>query len=244
MKKEGRLLAVGALVFGGLALLTSVVLVGALAGLVALGLGWAHLRRRSGSRGLAWTGVWLGAMGVAASVVFGVIYATVLPVLRERAMSAEMGRGRGAGLPQSWVGQPCPEVELTLLDGSRLRLADLRGKRVVLAFWATWCKPCLKEVPLLERLHREHAGEVVVVGISAEDRTVLKRFAQSHGVGYPLASADPAGLPPPLSGVQGFPTTVYVDSEGRIDGVIEGNEAFEALRARALGTGAGATAQP
>jgi len=108
----------------------------------------------------------------------------------------------------------------------------------VLAFWATWCKPCVQEVPHLVRLHREHGGEVVVVGISAEDRTVLKRFATSHGIEYAVSSTDPAQLPPPLLGVHGYPTTVFVDRDGRIDGVLEGYQEYETLRARATASGA------
>src|ERR1700751_3562521 len=65
------------------------------------------------------------------------------------------------------VGRPAPAITLTTLDGKHIDLRDLRGKVVILTFWATWCDPCRDELPLLSRYASEHAKEgLVVLGFS------------------------------------------------------------------------------
>lgn len=68
------------------------------------------------------------------------------------AVAAVMGAPASAGSPV--IGKPLPDVELTLVDGSKVRLADLRGQVVLLNFWATWCVPCRRELPLLDAYYR------------------------------------------------------------------------------------------
>ncbi len=80
-----------------------------------------------------------------------------------------------AGLPK--LGDPAPDAELTLVDGSKVRLADLRGQVVVLNFWATWCVPCRKELPMLDAYYRRLRPQGLrVFAIMTESSVPLSRL--------------------------------------------------------------------
>ncbi|MBI2165933.1 MAG: TlpA family protein disulfide reductase [Chloroflexi bacterium] len=115
------------------------------------------------------------------------------------------------------VGQQVPDVKLILLDGSVISLKDLRGKGVVLNFWASWCAPCRKEMPDLEQVWREYKGRgVMIIGIAVADREASAReFAEKIGVSYPI-SVDSTDQVSALFAVKLLPTTLFIDSRGTI----------------------------
>jgi cytochrome c biogenesis protein CcmG/thiol:disulfide interchange protein DsbE len=115
---------------------------------------------------------------------------------------------------------PAPDFELELLDGSgTLRLSDLRGKVVVLNFWASWCDPCKEEASVLQAAWERWRDEgVVVVGVDAQDfKSDARRFAARYGVTYPSVY-DGKGSTLGRFGVTGFPETYFVDRQGRLVG--------------------------
>jgi thiol-disulfide isomerase/thioredoxin len=124
-------------------------------------------------------------------------------------------------------------------SGSELRMGDLRGKVVVLDFWATWCGPCRAEAPIVQRLSERWKDQgVVVVGVNQDtlDQGDPRAFAQAHGLTYPIVRD--ADLEVARSyGVSGLPTLVVVSPAGRVSAVRTGvtDEAeLERLVRRAL----------
>jgi len=229
--KRTPVLAMASLALGILGLMGSILVVGVVFALVGLILGAMHLRRREGSRRLGWTGVWLSAFGVVASLGFAVFYAIALP-----RFAHGMQRSGARGF-DDWVGKPAPELAVTTLEGNPLKLSDLRGRRVVLDFWATWCGPCVMEIPHFARLQRESGTQsLAIVGLSQEDRAVLKKFVDTHDVPYAVASVSAAALPDPYADVQAIPTTFFLDENGVIEHVAVGYHEFEVLKRHALGT--------
>ena len=90
------------------------------------------------------------------------------------------------------VGFPAPDFTLPVITngeaGSRMHLADLRGKAVVIDFWASWCAPCRAEAPIVDRVARRHEGKgVVVLGVatSGDDWRRAEDFVKTHVIGYP-----------------------------------------------------------
>ena len=107
------------------------------------------------------------------------------------------------------------DFPLMLLTGEPMRLADLRGKVVVLNFWGTWCPPCRKEMPALQRIWEEYRElGVEFVGVAVLDvEEDVREFAESTGVTYPLG-LDTTGLITRAYRVTSFPTTFLIDSDG------------------------------
>jgi peroxiredoxin len=125
-----------------------------------------------------------------------------------------------------------PPVEAALLDGAAFRLADYRGRVVVLNFWATWCPPCLAEIPGFVRLQEELRDDgVVFVGVAMDEggAAAVAPFAERHGITYPLVLDDGA-LAARFGGVAALPTTLLIDRAGRVRYRHEGLLLAHALR--------------
>lgn len=110
-----------------------------------------------------------------------------------------------------------PTLKVETLDGATFDLAAQRGKWVVVNYWATWCSPCLKEMPELSALDamREH---IVVIGLAYEDSTpeAMRAFLQDHPVVYPIALLDVYNPPADFDTPRGLPLTYLVGPDGRI----------------------------
>jgi thiol-disulfide isomerase/thioredoxin len=116
---------------------------------------------------------------------------------------------RAPDLPQA-----APDFELVDLDGGRHTLAELRGKTVVLNFWATWCGPCRMEVPGLSAFARAHP-DIPVLGIAVDgEPEALRKAAKELGIDYLVLRADAATRA--AYGVSTLPTTVIVGPDGTV----------------------------
>lgn len=111
--------------------------------------------------------------------------------------------------------QATPALRLAGMDGKDWSLAELRGKVVVVNFWASWCGPCVDELPVLNALAAQNAGKVAVVGVNyKEGLDTIERFAAAHPFAYPVLR-DRGGemFKAWTAGV--MPTTILVDRQGR-----------------------------
>jgi peroxiredoxin len=114
------------------------------------------------------------------------------------------------------AGSGAPAFRLPALAGGETALLSLRGKVVVLNFWATWCPPCVAEMPSLERLHRALAGEgLAVVTVSTDENEAdLRRFVSEHGLTLPVLR-DPGGrVAADEYHATGYPETFVIDRSG------------------------------
>ncbi len=135
---------------------------------------------------------------------------------------------------QSWIGKPAPALQMVDMQGKKYTLAELKGKKVVLDFWATWCPPCKKMIPELNTLRDQlKADDVVILGLSDEPIDRLNKFTKDNKMNYPIISYGQE-MPIPFSAVTGLPTTFLIDAQGVIRNVLVGYHTTDELKA-ALG---------
>jgi thiol-disulfide isomerase/thioredoxin len=124
-------------------------------------------------------------------------------------------------------------------DTSAVSLAYVRGTPMVLNVWASWCPPCIEELPLLEKVSRELEGKVDFIGINLEDDpTKALQLMQDFGISYPSVIDRSGDTRAPLS-IPGPPVTFFVTSQGviagRWDGAIPNEKTFDSLLQKHLG---------
>ena len=116
------------------------------------------------------------------------------------------------------MGNLAPDFELPALDGKDLKLSDLRGKAVLLNFWATYCGPCKIEMPWFVELQKEYGPQgFQIVGVAMDDASTedIAKFAKEMGVNYPiLIGKESVGQS--YGGVSVLPTTFFLDRDGKL----------------------------
>ena len=124
----------------------------------------------------------------------------------------------GAGLlPHDPETCPVADFELQSIDGTDVRLSDLRGRVVLVDVWRTWCGPCIQEFPMLSYAQRLLGNDgLVVLGLSDESIELQRPFSERYGLSYPLL-VDDGSLPHPFRSVNSFPTTFLIDREGCLE---------------------------
>jgi thiol-disulfide isomerase/thioredoxin len=120
----------------------------------------------------------------------------------------------------STVPEELPDFTLADLDGTPRSIRSWEGKSMIVNFWATWCAPCRREIPLLKKLQADHGAEgFQIVGVAVDFREDVLKYAQEIGIDYPLLIGEQDGLEAVNKfgqGSLGFPFTVFTDNQHRI----------------------------
>jgi thiol-disulfide isomerase/thioredoxin len=136
------------------------------------------------------------------------------------APAPEGGTAPDAALPPPKIPDRLPQFSLEDRAGKATSIASFGGKSLIINFWATWCAPCRREIPLLETLHAEWAGRgMSVVGIAVDYRDKVLEFADHFKIGYPLLIGEQDALDAAAAfGVESpvFPFTVFTDRRGEV----------------------------
>ena len=129
---------------------------------------------------------------------------------------------------------PAPALVGSDLNGTVWRVADLRGRVVLVNFWASWCEPCRAEMPSLQRLVEQQAGAVVVLAVNFKEPTAsVQRFVQTTGLKLPVLQ-DPQGAMARAWRVSIFPSTVLIGADGRVRSVVRGELDWTGVEANKL----------
>ena len=127
------------------------------------------------------------------------------------------------------LGRPAPRLPTSVLVPPRVTIASLRGQPAAVNFWASWCTPCHKEAPDLERVARLLRGRARLVGVDWTDGSGAARsYVDRYHLTFPNL-IDPDGVTGNDYGLNGLPTTFILDSQGKITDVLRGPQSAEAL---------------
>lgn len=119
-------------------------------------------------------------------------------------------------------GNKAPDFTAELIDGSTVTLSDFKGKPVIINFWATWCGPCVKEMPAFERLKENYGDEIGILAVNCgEDADTIKDFADANGYTFPIA-LDEEYQVSMLYPTNSIPYTVVINGNGKVTHVSSG----------------------
>ncbi|GAB4415110.1 MAG: thiol-disulfide oxidoreductase ResA [Anaerolineales bacterium] len=130
----------------------------------------------------------------------------------------------GSNQPTVQKGSPAPDFEIKYSDGRKVRLSDLRGKPVLINFWATWCPPCRAEVPQIQNAYEKYkASGFVVVAVNVQESTsAVAKFMEDFGMTFTVA-IDSSGAIGRLYRVSGIPASFFVDRDGIVREIFIGS---------------------
>ncbi|CAH1057292.1 redoxin domain-containing protein [Paenibacillus pseudetheri] len=120
------------------------------------------------------------------------------------------------------VGSIAPEFEATTIEGKKVRLSDFQGQIVVLNFWASWCTSCVREMPLLNDIHKSTSSQIETLFINVgESKGTASEYLKDHSFSFPVV-IDVTGKISALFGVSALPATYIINGEGKIKEAILG----------------------
>ena len=171
------------------------------------------------------------ASGLAAFGTVAIVLLLALPA----APAADNEKTLGEFIPVT-PPQPAPEAAFTDADGKAASLADFAGQPAVVNLWATWCQPCLEEMPSLDRLQTRFEGKVTVAAVS-QDRGGGKEvgaFVAAHGLGRLKIYLDPKSNLAHAFQARGLPTSIVLDAKGMVVGRVEGAAEWDSAKMLAV----------
>jgi cytochrome c biogenesis protein CcmG/thiol:disulfide interchange protein DsbE len=151
-------------------------------------------------------------------LIFAVVFLSLWTTTRNSSL-AKATSAAGSAKIGFQTGNFAPDFELRSLDGHSVTLSSMRGKPVLLNFWATWCAPCRVEMPWLVQLNQQYKAQgVQIVGVSLDDAGADKdvaAFAKDKGVKYDVLFGN-SSVADAYSGVRFMPQSFFIDREGKI----------------------------
>jgi peroxiredoxin len=132
---------------------------------------------------------------------------------------------------EPWYGKPAPDFNLTDIAGKKHNLSDYKGKNVLIVFWATWCGPCIREIPDLIKLRNTVSkDDLAILAISNEKPEVVRKFVAEAKMNYTIL-LDPGVLPAPYNTIRAIPSSFFIDSGGKIKLGSTGMVSLEEIKA-------------
>jgi peroxiredoxin len=127
------------------------------------------------------------------------------------------------------IGAKAPDFELKTLAGETVKLSNLRGKKVMLNFWATWCPPCKAEMPAMEQLSKQTEKDVVILAVNIDPQLDVQGFIDENKITFPIP-LDTDDKVNETYQVISIPTTYFIDSKGIIQNKYTGSMTLDVMK--------------
>ena len=137
----------------------------------------------------------------------------------------------------NWYEKKLSDFSVIDLNGKKHKLSDYQGKNVIIVLWATWCQPCIQEVPhlmALQNIIERDNLSMQILAISNENIDKIKAFKEKYNINYTLISSLNAALPKPLNSIEFVPSSVFIDPNGKIKLIAQGSAYLSEIKAIAL----------
>lgn len=127
------------------------------------------------------------------------------------------------------VGSTAPDFVLKTLAGESVKLSDLKGKKVMLNFWATWCPPCKAEMPEMQTFYEETKNDVSILAVNLDPNNDVEGFAKKGGFTFPIV-LDENDEVKTTYGIISIPTTFFLDEKGKITHIFIGKMTYDDMK--------------
>ena len=127
------------------------------------------------------------------------------------------------------IGAKAPDFVLKTLTGETVKLSDLKGKKVMLNFWATWCPPCKAEMPEMEKFYKQKDKNLVILAVNIDPQLDVKGFVQKNGITFPIL-LDTNDLVNETYQILSIPTTYFINSQGIIQNKFTGGMNLNSMK--------------
>lgn len=165
---------------------------------------------------------------IAAVVLIALLGVAIVQAMDKKAEPENVSQ-EAANMGGLKVGAKAPDFELKTLAGDTIKLSDLKGKKVMLNFWATWCPPCKAEMPAMEEFHKEAGDEVVILAVNIDPHLDVKAFVDENGITFPIPLDEEDKVNETYQ-VLSIPTTYFIDTKGNIGNKYIGAMNLDAMK--------------
>jgi peroxiredoxin len=166
---------------------------------------------------------------IAAVILVSLLTVAIVQAMDKKTETPETTSQTTASKEGLAIGAKAPDFELKTLTGEKIKLSNLKGKKVMLNFWATWCPPCKAEMPAMEQFSKQMDKDIVILAVNIDPQLDVQGFVDENKITFPIP-LDTDDKVNETYQVLSIPTTYFIDSKGIIQNKYTGSMNLEAMK--------------
>ncbi|MEH7436791.1 redoxin domain-containing protein [Neobacillus drentensis] len=166
---------------------------------------------------------------IAAVVLVSLLTVAIVQAMDKKTEAPETTSQATANKEGLSIGAKAPDFELKTLTGETVKLSDLKGKKVMLNFWATWCPPCKAEMPEMEQFSKQVGDDVVILAVNIDPQLDVQGFVNENKITFPVL-LDAEDKVNEAYQVLSIPTTYFINSKGVIKNKFTGSMTLDVMK--------------